>query len=40
MTKSLYGNSEKIFLEREKNGFKKQLPALFLRKFFHVCIIK
>ena len=37
--KSLYGNSEKRFLECEKNGFKKHLPAIFLRKFFHVCII-
>ena len=22
-----------------KNGFKKHLPAIFLREFFHVCII-
>ena len=22
-----------------KNGFKKHLPAIFLRDFFHVCII-
>ena len=40
MTKILYGNSERSFLECEKNGFKKNLPALFPREFFHVCIIK
>ena len=39
MTKTLYGNIEKSFLECEKNGFKKHFPALFLREFFHVCII-
>ena len=39
MTKILYRNSEKIFLECEKKGFKKHLPALFPREFFHVCII-
>ena len=27
------------FLECEKNGLKKHLPALFPREFFHVCII-
>ena len=42
VTKILYGNSEKSFLECEKNenGFKKHLPAIFLREFFDVCIIK
>ena len=39
VTKIFYGNSEKSFLECEKNGFKKHLPAIFLREFFHVCII-
>ena len=39
VTKLLYGNCEKSFLECEKNGFKKHLPAIFLREFFHVCII-
>ena len=34
-----YGNFEKSFLRRKKNGFKKHLPALFPREFFHVCII-
>ena len=29
MTKILYGNFEKSFLECEINGFKKHLPALF-----------
>ena len=37
--KILYGNSEKRFLECQKNGFKKHLPALFPCQFFHVCII-
>ena len=32
--KILYRNSEKIFLECEKKGFKKHLPALFPREFF------
>ena len=36
MTKILYGNSEKSFLEcQKKNGFKKHLPALFPHEFFH-----
>ena len=39
VTKILYGNSEKSFLECEKNGFKNDLAAIFLREFFHVCII-
>ena len=39
VTKVLYGNCEKSFLECEKNGFKTHLPAIFLREFFHVCII-
>ena len=39
MTKILYGISEKRFLECEKNGFKKHLPALPPREFFHVGII-
>ena len=39
VTKNLYRNSEKSFLECKKNGFKKHLPAIFLRKFFHVCNI-
>ena len=39
VTKILYENSEKSFLECEKNGFKKHLLATFLREFFHVCII-
>ena len=39
MTEILYGNFEKNFLKSEKNGFKKDLPALPLRKFFHVYII-
>ena len=34
VTKSLYGNSEKSFLECEKNDFKKHLPAIFLRDIF------
>ena len=38
MTKVLYGNSENFFLECEKHGFKKHLPVIFLREFFHVCI--
>ena len=29
---------KKVFLEYEKNGFKKHLPAIFQREFFHVCI--
>ena len=37
VTKIVYGNSEKSFLECEKNGFKQHLPAIFLREFFHVC---
>ena len=37
--KILYRNSEKSLLECEKNGFKKHLPAIFLRVCFHVCII-
>ena len=39
MTKILYGNSKKSFLEYEKNGFKKPLPVLLLLEFFHVCTI-
>ena len=39
MTKILYGNSEKSFLECEKNGFKKHLPARFPRECSHVYII-
>ena len=39
MTKILCRNSVKNFLECEKNGFKKRLPTLFPREFFHVCII-
>ena len=39
VTKMLYGNSEKSFLECEKHGFKKHLPAIFLCDFFHVCIL-
>ena len=35
----MYGNSEKRFLECEKNGFKKHLLAPFPCQFFHVCII-
>ena len=38
VTKIFYGNSEKSFLECEKSGFKKHLPVIFLREFFHVCI--
>ena len=34
MTKVLYGNSEKRFLECEKNGFKKHFAAIFQRDFF------
>ena len=34
MTKILHRNSEKSFLECEKKGFKKRLPALFPRQFF------
>ena len=37
MTKILYRNSEKSFLECEKNGLKKHVPTLFPREFFHVC---
>ena len=36
MTKILYRNSEKSFIECEINGFKKHLPALFPLEFFHV----
>ena len=36
VTKNLYENSEKSFLECEKNGFKKHLPATFLREVFLV----
>ena len=25
--------------KKVKNGFKEHLPAIFLREFFHVCII-
>ena len=40
MTRTVYRNFEKSFLECEKNGFKKHLPALFPpREFSHVCII-
>ena len=39
VTKILYGNSEKSFLECEENGFKKQILALFPCEFVHVCII-
>ena len=39
MTKILCRNSDKSFLDCEKNGFKKHLTALFPREFFHVCII-
>ena len=34
VTKILYGNSEKSFLEFEENGFKKHLPTIALREFF------
>ena len=34
VTKILCGNSEKSVLECEKNGFKKHLPAIFLRDVF------
>ena len=40
MTKILYGNFEKSFLELEKNAFKKELPALPAPEFFHVYNIK
>ena len=36
MTRILYGNSEKCFLDCEKKVFKKHLPS----HFFHVCVIK
>ena len=39
MTKSLYGNSEKSFLEWEKMTLKKHFPELFPREYFHVCVI-
>ena len=39
MTNISYGNSEKSFLECENNRFKKYLPALTQREFFHNCII-
>jgi len=39
MTKILRRNFEKSFLEFEKNGFKKGLPALLPCKFFRVYII-
>ena len=34
MTKILYRNSEKLFLEREKKGFKKHLRHFFRANFF------
>ena len=34
MTKTLYRNSEKSFLECDKSGFKKHLPVLLPRKSF------
>ena len=39
MTKIFYRNSEKRFLECEKNGFKKHLRHFFCTEFFHVCVI-
>jgi len=39
MTKNLSGNFEKKFSRMRKNGFKKGLPALAPRNFFHVYII-
>jgi len=38
-TNILCGNFEKRFLEWEKNAFKKDLPSLPPREFFHVYII-
>ena len=39
MTKILYGNSEKCFLNCKNNGVKKHVPTLFQHSFFHVFII-
>ena len=39
MTKILYRNSEKSFLECEKNGFKKHLLAFFSREFFFMFVL-
>ena len=39
MTKILYGNFEKSFLQCENDGFKKHLLALFRTNFFMLVLL-
>ena len=39
MTKILHGNSEKSFLECEKNWLQETSSSTFTHKFFHVHIL-